>query len=362
MSDDAESYTQYYDHFEKLSQKSPTNKTLLLLRDRNDLVVASSLDYIASPQSNGWLYLGQARYFEPKPRDRNEELDKKEQDGWLKNFGFDYSRIWVTDIPAKIPAVQSSLVRKTKLKIDKEYKSLPVDEREYHRNITDYEKISWVSDGYYIIDGYWSLIFGGAAWFQARENSRLVALSSSRLSGNLLNWVSKERAVAGFAEYFKTEYDDCNKKNGSKYDCIWKHWQSDLNQNHPSEPASINVLRSGGQTKLMGNVLVDGNRYRSFLEKADFGQIPKALASYDNPKIDFEKFKALYPELIDVFVSPNQNMVILLTKNEFVLIDVLTRSEQSRTKHNILFNKVVMVEWATNAHVDRWRNTLKRQY
>ncbi len=94
-SDDAKGYSQFYDDFEKQSKKEPTNKTLLIVRDGDHLRIASSLDFIASPQTNGWLFLGQARYFEPKPRDKNEHLDEMEAKGSLKNFGFDYTRVWV---------------------------------------------------------------------------------------------------------------------------------------------------------------------------------------------------------------------------------------------------------------------------
>lgn len=360
VSDDAKGYTQYYDDFEKLTQKDPTNKTLLLVREGENLVISASLDYLASPQANGWMYLGQARYFEPKPRGPNEELDKKEQDGWLKNFGFDYSRIWVTDRTENILAVQKSLVSKTKHEIDKEYKNLSFDEREYHRNITDYEKISWVSDGYYIVDGYWSRISGGAAWFQADEKSRLVNLANQRLSGRLFNWVSKKNVI----EKYKEDYDANRRSDPSEryndHDGIWARREDALKNENPEMMPTFTIQRNNGRSILLGRTLVAGNAHRSFLESVELGDAPQRLVKYDNPNIDFEKIKALYPDLIDVFVSPNQNMVILLTKDEFVLIDAFAKKEKSRIKHSTLFNKVVMVEWSTGDYVDKWRRALLR--
>ncbi len=357
-SGDSDSYAQYYDDFEKLSEKKPTNRTRLFVREGEKVEVAAELDFIASPQTKGWLFLGQARYFEPKPRDKNEHLDGLEQKGDLKNFGFDYSRIWVAADASKIISATESLIRKTKSEIDKEYKKLNRDEREYHRNITDYEKIGWISDGYFIEDGYWSLVHGGAAWFEARENSRLVSLAGQLFSGDLDKWYSRKEIVDRYAEYFKIDYQDCSGLKSNNSNCVWNKWRTNLSRNHADEMPTFTIERRSARTRLIGRVLVDGNTHRSFLQTADFGPAPSKLAKYDNPDLDFKEAELLFPTLIDVFISPNQDTAFFLTAKEMIAIDTTSGKEIYRRNHGLSFNKVIMVEWAVGPHVERWRKTL----
>ncbi len=259
----------------------------------------------------------------------------------------------------KIPTVKRNLIDRTRSEIDREYRKLKKDDREYHRNISDYKKIGWVSDGFYIADGYWSLIHGGAAWFEASENSRVVNLGGARISGKLSDWVPKKRII----ETYKSDFD-INRRNDPEMkvndmDAIWKMWLVSLTNNYPGRTPTFTLERQTARTTLQGRALVDGNTHRSFMLTADFGDAPKKLARYDNPPIDFEKFKQIYPALLDVYVSPNQNTVIVMTDKEFIGIDVESNREISRIQHNLTFNKVIMVEWATGEHVAKWIKTLE---
>lgn len=357
-SSDSESYAQYYDEFEKLPKKKPTNRTLLLVRNGSKIELARNLPYIASPQSAGWIFLGQSRYFEPKPRDKNEYLDKLELEGSLKNFAFDYSRVWSTAKPSQIDSVRDRLLRKTKAKIDREYRRLPRDDREYHRNISDYEKIGWIADGYYIADGYWSVIHGGAAWFEAREESRLVNLGKRKLSGELSKWYSKTKILDQYKATF-----DATRRTGpdGKYndmDATWERWSRLIGGGDPDRIPTFTLERHQAQTKVVGRVLVDGNTHRSFLLEEDFGPAPRALARYDNPEIDFPGAQALFTDLIDIFVSPYHETVVFLTKKELIGFDVPSVAEIYRAPHDLRFNKIVMVEWATGDHASKWTRYL----
>lgn len=357
-SDDAESYSQYYDHFEKQSEKKPTNKTILFVRDGTHVRLGAELDFVASPQANGWLYLGQARYFEPKPRDRNEHLDRLEEEGSIRNFAFDYSRVWTTGDRQKIATVKNTLINRTKGKIDAEYNTLPRDEREYDRNISDYEKIGWVSGGYYIADGYWSLIHGGAAWFEANENSRLVNIANGRLSGRLSHWYSKKEIIDRYADDFNLNHRNSPDAKYNHMESIWQQWKESISGRDKDRIPTFTLARSKGRTSLIGRALVDGNTHRSFLLEVYFGPAPRKLARYDNPDFDFDKLSEAYPNLIDVFISPTQDTAFLLTDTEMIAIDIPSANELYRTLLKVKFNKVIMVEWATGRHVDQWQTEL----
>jgi hypothetical protein len=357
-SDDAQSYAQFYDDFSKLPEKKATNKTRLFVRDGDKVEIAAKLDLIASPQKSGWLYLGQARYFEPRPRDKNKILDSREEKGDFKNFGFDYSRVWVTDNISKVEEARNEKVRRTKAEIDREYRKLKPSEREYHRNITDYEKIGWVSDGYFIKDGFWSLVHGGAAWFEASEHSELVNLGPRKLSGNLSSWFDYKKIVTTYS----TEFDS-NRRYGedAKYndmDSLWSRWKESFSGNDPDRIPTFTLERHEAKTRMIGRALVDGNTHRSFLGTADFGIAPPELARYDNPDLDFAAAKSIFPDLIDIFISPSQDTAFFLTAMEMIAIDTASGKELFRENHELKFNKVVMVEWAVGEHVGRWRKEL----
>ena len=343
LSSDRQSYMQFYDSNKELVEKNATNKTIYLTRQGNEIKLASSVDFVASPQRNGFIYLGMARYYEPKPRDKNESLDSREKKSktGFKNFGFDYTRIWKTDAKSKIPQVRKSVIKKTKKEIDDEYKKIKVEDREYHRNITDYRKISFISDGFYTTNGFYSLIHGGAAWFEGREKAEVVSLTKDTMSPKLNDHFSKSEIHRGFRK---------ERKEWGEY---WENEKPEYFEN-----STFNFARHNGQTHILGLVTVDGNAHRSFYLNADFGRAPKEFIGYQNPHIDFDKFKEIYPTAIDVFVSPNQNTVFVLTKSEIIGIDVKTKREVYRESHKLKFNKVIMVEWATSGFVKKWEREL----
>src|SRR5262249_6124690 len=141
------------------------NKTLFIARKGNKVKVAAKLDVIASPQKNGFVYLGQVRYFEPKTRVKNPDLEDLDKDSRVQIFGFYYTRIWQTRAKKQLAAATARTWRATKAEIDAEFRKS--EEKEELQNITDYEKLSFVSDGFYIKEGFWSQITGGVAFFQA---------------------------------------------------------------------------------------------------------------------------------------------------------------------------------------------------
>ena len=345
ISQDRLSYSQFYDAGKEFIDKNATNKTIYLIRKDNKIKLASKLSFIASPQKDGFLYLGMARYFEPKPRDKNKNLDRleKEDKNGFKNFGFDYTRIWRTNSKSKISQSKKAVIKETKNKIDTEHQKLKLEDREYHRNITDYRKISFVSDGFYTIEGYYSLIHGGAAWFEGRDKIGIVSVSKEKISPKLKDYFTKTEIERGFKD-IKEEFGEYRWTFSERIGYF--------------KNSTFNFVRHKAKTHLLGLITIDGNAHRSFYAKADFGQAPKKFISYDNPNIDFEKFTKIYPTTIDVFVSPNQNTVFVLTDKKIIGIDVISKKEIYSQVHNLKFNKVIMVEWALNDFVKKWEKEL----
>lgn len=335
--DNSDGYGQFYDYKKPDLNKIVANKTFLIVRKGEQMKIAAKLDYIVSPQKNGFVYLGQTRYFEAQPRVRNSDFENI----GVKPFGFNYTRIWQSKTKAGIAAAKAKTVRDTKAGIDAEFRRSK--DKSFEQNITDYEKLSFVGNGFYVKQGFWAQITGGAAFFQAEEKADAASLSTKKVSGKLKSLLPKNEIEKGF-EPVKAEHGD-TRFSLEKIDYI--------------NDSLYTFARIAGKTHLLGLILVDGNAHRSFLADGDFGVAPAALVKQENPAIDFAAFQKADENVVDVFISPNQNMVVVLTKTEIIGLDGQTKREIFRQKHKLQFNKIVLVEWATNDFAAKWEKELK---
>lgn len=331
-SQNSKSYAQFYDFEKPDFSKSATNKTLYLTRVGNQIKLAAKLDYIASPQPQGFIYAGQVRYLE-KPRFEYCGCPKCVYSKCL--IGSDYSRLWVANSKPEIQLVRESKASEIKNIIDSEFEKLGIASQD----VTDYEKISFISEGFYVVAGFRSKITGGAAWFEAQTKNFVVSLSSDKkVTSNLRDLYTPKQIEDAFGDRTVRRW------YGRRVNVV--------------EASTFTLSRLKGRTHVLGMIETDGNAHRSFYQPFGMGTALNKLVSYDNPPLDFDKFKSIYPTIIDLFVSPNQNTIIILTKEEFIGLDVRSQKEIFRMKHNLLFNKVVMVEWATNSYVGKWQKEL----
>lgn len=320
-----EGYAQFYDYEKPDFSKTETNQTIYLTRIDDQIELAARLNYIASPQAQAFKYLGQVRYLE-KPR-----VESCVHGECI--VGSDYSRIWVANSQQEISQAQESLANEIKATLDQQFEELGVSSQD----VTDYEKISFISDGFYIIEGFRSRITGGAAWFTARTSNFLVPLSNTTLTSYLRDLYTSDEIVSAF---------------GSPKHQGW-HTPVDV-----VEVSTFTLARLEGQTRILGMIETDGNAHRSFHQSFVMRLASERLVRYDNPIVDFEQFKSVYPDIIDLFISPNQNTIFILTQDELIGIDVPTATQIYSMTHDLSFNKVVMVEWATNNYVSRWEKEL----
>ncbi|MEM8640605.1 MAG: hypothetical protein AAGG51_17575 [Cyanobacteria bacterium P01_G01_bin.54] len=329
VSQNREGYGQFYDFREPDFPELPTNQTLYLTRIGNQVEIAEKLDYIASPQSTGFVYVGQVRYWEP-PR-----VDCLYLPNGECLIGFDYSRLWLTGSRSSIDAVREQTRNEIRNFINSEFRRVGAESQD----ITEYEKISFITDGFYVLKGFHSRITGGAAFFQASTKSLVVPLQDSGITSALNDL------------YEPNEIDEAF---GQPELLRWHEGVADV-----SEEATFTLARSQGQTQILGLIETDGNAHRSFHDAFLMGRAIDKFEIYDNPSLNFEAFKRVYPEIIDFFISPNQNTVIILSKTELIVFDVQTETEVFRAEHNLTFNKVVMVEWAIGEFVSKWKRVLR---
>ncbi|MGF1521731.1 MAG: hypothetical protein ACFBSF_05355 [Leptolyngbyaceae cyanobacterium] len=329
-SENIQGYRQFYD-FDQPAREVAANKTLYLTRTGDEVSLSVELDYIASPHTTGFIYAGQARYLEA-PRTEN-------CFGMECIFGFDYSRVWTADSQQEIQTAKDEVIAQIKNTINTDFAERGTDAQ----HVTDYEKVSYITDGFYVMEGFWSQITGGAAWFQAYEKSNVIVLSDRDFPTQLSDIYSAQEIEQRF-QPIKDEFGDFD-------------WGGRINY---FENSVYTLARVRGNTHLIGLVEIYGNAHRRFQASSSMGIAPEAMITYDNPPMDFDRFKDLYPTIIDFFVSPNENTVFILTDEEIIGIDVFKDQEIFRQKHNLIFNKVIMVEWAIGDFVDLWQQELTR--
>ncbi|MEM9005403.1 MAG: hypothetical protein AAGE59_18000 [Cyanobacteria bacterium P01_F01_bin.86] len=325
----SQGYDQFYD-FTQPAQAVNTNKTLYLTRVDDTIHLAAELEYIASPQTERFIYAGQVRYLEAP---RTEDCF-----AMPCIVGFDYSRIWTADSKLAIQAAKDEAIAQIKDSVDADFAARGADAQ----NVTDYEKVSFITDGFYVTEGFWSQTTGGAAWFQAYEKSSVVALSNREIPTHLRELYSPEQIASGF-QPVRDMFGD-------------RRWLGEVIDYVNNSLYTLARVR--GNTHVLGLIEVDGNAHRRFHASANMGIAPESIIAYDNPPLDFDQFQNLYPAMIDLFVSPNENTVFVLTDEAIVGIDVFSKQEIFRENHNLSFNKVVMVEWATGRFVTRWQQEL----
>lgn len=324
-------YTQFYDFEKPDFSKTATNKTLYLTRIGNQIKLSAKLDYLASPQASGFIYTGQVRYLE-KPRVEYCGCPKCPYSKCL--IGLDYSKIWVANSKQEVQLVRENKANEIKAVIDSEFEKLGVDSQD----ITDEEKISFISEGFYIVNGFHSKIHGGATWFNAHTKNFVVALGDKKITSYLKDLYEPNQIERAF---------------GSSKHRRWAGKEVSV-----VDVSTFDLSRLKGRTHVLGMIETDGNSSRTFHKRFDMGFAFNKLVVYDNPILNFDKFKSIYPTIIDVFISPNQNTIIILTKEEIIGLDVRTEKEIFNLKHDLSFNKVVMVEWATGDFVSTWQKEL----
>lgn len=133
-SQNRKSYAQFYDFEKPDFSKTATNKTLYLTRVGSQIKLAAKLDYIASPQTSGFIYTGQVRYLE-KPKVEYCGCPKCTYSKCL--IGSAYSKIWVANSKQEIQLVREDKVNEIKAVIDSEFEKLGVGSQD----VTDEEKM-----------------------------------------------------------------------------------------------------------------------------------------------------------------------------------------------------------------------------
>ncbi|MFA5576836.1 MAG: hypothetical protein WCZ27_00795 [Tissierellaceae bacterium] len=92
---------------------------------------------------------------------------------------------------------------------------------------------------------------------------------------------------------------------------------------------------------------------------------PKELVSYDQLAIAWDRIKSKIPEAIDAFTSPNEDILIVVTRNSILIYpieeDEISLKELGKIRLGAS-DSIVMAEWATGRYTPLWEEEVLRNY
>jgi len=295
---------------------------------------------VACPTKSGFTYAGVAGHFQPPATKSKKPADDSDEEN-LPHF-YDCMGVWRTNDPAQIAAEISRLEQSLSAPACGQKTDDPDT-----ANLTQHERISFITPNVLSLRGYTAEITGGAALFTATDQHREYRLDNGKTI-NLTDLVPAATVNSIFRREFTKER--------------WvPEWSAriDVKQYNFAEDAGFTLENHGGVTHLTGLHIAAGNAEREFLAEADFGVAPRSIAPYADSGLDFKKFKHIDPTTITMFTSPDHSTIFVLTRTNMIVIDSQTRKELLNVPHKLTFNKVVMAEWALGANTAKWESELK---
>ncbi|MEW8957259.1 MAG: hypothetical protein AB2369_12080, partial [Clostridium sp.] len=118
------------------------------------------------------------------------------------------------------------------------------------------------------------------------------------------------------------------------------------------------IERRNGSWRLKGGM--DTNiGWRTF----DINMLPpKVMVAYDDLYIPWSYIKSRFPDAIDAYTSPNNKMILILTKDNLYGYNIVNNEIGAEPKISLELNPnetVVMAEWASGTYVPRWEAQAK---
>ncbi|WP_353096470.1 hypothetical protein [Tissierella praeacuta] len=86
---------------------------------------------------------------------------------------------------------------------------------------------------------------------------------------------------------------------------------------------------------------------------------PKELVNYDELTIPWSIIKSKIPEAIDAFTSPNEDIIIIVTRNNLLLYSINNNEISQKEIGSIKMDNsetIVMAEWATGRYATLWED------
>ncbi|MDX9916545.1 MAG: hypothetical protein RBT15_00855 [Gudongella sp.] len=127
---------------------------------------------------------------------------------------------------------------------------------------------------------------------------------------------------------------------------------------------NVGLARRNGYWTLKGRINYKENNeelYREFNIKAI---PPKEMVNFDEQSLPFEAVRLAIPDVLDVFSSPNDDLIVVISTSHIVIYSIDGYDLINKPLAFIELpsdSVVIMSEWATGRYPDIWRNEMNRQ-
>jgi hypothetical protein len=307
-------------------------KTYWIHYDRDSASLQTTLDYIAVPEPGGFRYIDRTRHVAYSFCENS-------------SCQHSYSRV-------KSYTSLESLIRERD-GIMSQLKSSAVQEDRCMATLND-EEVSFVGAGFIQVrhkSSQWGCVEETPETFDSTYYQ--VRPFDGRTSKNLQAYYPKDELELAYEEMY-----NALQEAGSN--------QAPAQVLGQKSGITFRIQREKGKAMLYAQTarpflnprIYGGKNYRNQLYL--MGEAPKRLLNNNHFPLDYSVFEGYVDDLQDVFVSPLENVVFILTKAELRAVD--------QTGESVIFSlpieeeneeKVVMVEWAVGSQVDQWTQALE---
>ncbi len=321
----------------------PGYLTVLIRTHDGTARVAGSLPYLAVPQDDGFLFMGEAS---ARIHQKTGGPDCEVQACGPGELGqrphdYDATEIWTTRDQGETGKVQTRL--EAKLRARRQW------------GIEHTEQLVYVTPRAQCRDRTESEWTGGALWFHAEETRRLTATSGPAIDDRLVSWADdKAVRLVGNAAY------ETRKQGSGEGDELNLDEEADLGWGHVvsfRRDVRACLDRAEGKVMVTGDLLVPGNSARSFTVSVNVKEAPAPLAPSNRITVPFAAVRAAVPAATDAFVSPAKDTVLAMAPEGLEVVDAL---HGKRGAGLPVKGRPVMVEWAAGAAAERWERALVR--
>lgn len=135
--------------------------------------------------------------------------------------------------------------------------------------------------------------------------------------------------------------------------------------NHMLEEESFGLNRRNGYWVMMGRINYKNENQEFFKDFQVKTAPPKELVYFDELIVPWNIIKARIPEAIDAFTSPNEDIIIVITRNNILIYPIIENdillNELGKIKLNSM-DTIIMAEWGLGRYTSLWEEEfLKNQ-
>jgi hypothetical protein len=301
-------------------------RTLVLHITQGSVRLASELPYLAIPQRNGFLYLGEA-----SARLELEPTADSERD--TPSF-YDATALWRTTQRGSISTAEQRLLRAL--------------ERGGAAGAEDTTQVVYATSKVLCVSRTTSSWTGGALAFEAQQ-----VLELSTPAGSPLRWPLSRFADRAQLEQFMRDVladyrqDDEPLRLDQPYNAFW------ATIDFRKDPR-VCLEHRDGRLWVDGTVLLPGNSARSFTAAAPVRPAPPAFGGMAEPA-NLDEAKRSVPGALDAVASLTPSIWLVQERAALVAVHTGTRKQLLRLPVN---GRIVMAEGARGAAVSRWLKAL----